>query len=125
MAAKTRKKTNAGSEKDEAPKRRGAGGKIFTGALAGAAIGVAAALFLTSQTGKKLRKNLSARAADFYKYISPQLRKLRRMSQEEYEAFIDEAVKRYGKLKKLSGPEILALAREAKKVWGQLAKYLD
>jgi gas vesicle protein len=113
------KKTNT----KETPRKR-SGGKVFTGILTGAALGVAAALLLTSPNGKKLRKDLSKRAADFYTYISPQLKKLRTMSQKEYEVFIDQAVKQYGRLKKMSGPEMVKLTKEAKKVWGQVTKYL-
>lgn len=96
--------------------------KLIAGAVAGVALGVAAGLFLQSKRGKKLRKDAENYVADFYKYISPRLKKIGKMGREEYGEFMDMAVEQYAKAKKISSPLVKELKSTVKKSWNYFAK---
>ncbi|MDO8516232.1 MAG: YtxH domain-containing protein [bacterium] len=102
------------------------GGKLFAleGALIGAVLGVAAGLLLAPSSGKKLRKDIKNRTADFYRYLAPQVKKLKRVSEAQYHAFVAQGVKNFAKAKKLSLAEEKMLAAEAKRSWGHFKKHL-
>lgn len=97
--------------------------KILAGVLAGAALGVAAGLFFTSKSGKNLRRDIKASSADFYRYAAPQLKKLKNVSREQYEAFMLKAVKSYAKARKLTAVDEKMLLREAKGAWAHLKRH--
>ena len=99
--------------------------KFVQGAVAGVALGVAASLFLTSKTGKKLRKDFSNTMADFYKHIAPQIKKIEKMGEKEYKEFMDNAIDQYGKVKKVSKVLIKKLKVEAGKSWDHFSEYLQ
>jgi gas vesicle protein len=96
--------------------------KVIAGAVAGIALGVAAGLFLQSKKGKKMRKDAENYVADFYKYISPKLKKIEKMGKEEYQEFMDGALEQYAKAKKISGPMIKELKATVQKSWSHFAK---
>jgi len=96
---------------------------ILAGALAGAALGVAAGLLLAPKSGKGLRRDIKSSVADFYKYAAPQLKKLKNVSKEQYEAFALKAVKNYAKAKRLSATEEKALLKQAKGTWSHLKRH--
>lgn len=97
--------------------------KILEGVLAGAALGVAAGMLLAPKPGKKLRKDIHDMAADIYKRAAPKLKKMKKLGEAEYKAFMDSAAKTYGKAKKLSEKEIAALRKEARGSWKHLSKH--
>ncbi len=97
--------------------------KVLEGALAGAVIGVAAGLFLNSKKGKELQKDAKHRMADFYKSVAPKIKKMKKMTEAEFKAFMDEAVLKYAKTKKMTEKETKELLKEVKKSWKQLAKH--
>ena len=97
---------------------------ILAGALVGAAMGVAAGLLLAPQSGKKTRKDIATITSGFYRYLAPQLKKLKGMSRTEYERYAAKAVHQYSKIKKLSAGESKELMQQAKRAWGHLEKYL-
>lgn len=97
--------------------------KLLEGALAGAALGVAAGLLLAPESGKKLRRDIKTKSAEFYKHLAPQLKKMKRMGQEEYKAAVKKAMAGYGKAKKLSAKEMKELTKEAEASWHQLKKH--
>jgi len=98
--------------------------KFITGAVAGVALGIAAGLFLQSKRGKKFRKDAEGYMADFYKYISPKLKKIEKMSREEYREFMDMALEQYAQAKKISGPMIKELKATVQKSWNHFADQL-
>ena len=57
--------------------------KVLAGAVAGIALGVAATMFLDSKKGKELKKDITKTTADFYKYISPKIKKIEKMGEKE------------------------------------------
>lgn len=97
--------------------------KIVEGVLAGAALGVAAGMLLAPKAGEKIRKDIKNMAADVYKTAAPKLKKMKKIGEAEYKAFMSNAAKTYGKAKKLSEKEIAALSKEAQDSWKHLRKH--
>ncbi|OGZ66164.1 MAG: hypothetical protein A3C50_01590 [Candidatus Staskawiczbacteria bacterium RIFCSPHIGHO2_02_FULL_43_16] len=99
--------------------------KLLGGAAAGLALGVAASMFLSSKKGKALKENVKETVADFYKHISPQLKKIGTMGQQEYQEFMEAAVQKYAKAKKLSKETGKELASQIQKSWRHFAQNLE
>lgn len=96
---------------------------LLEGAVIGTALGVAAGLFLASKKGKQLQKDTKQKAIEFYAYIAPKIKKIKKLGQKEYVAFIENAAKNYGKAKKFSAAETKRLMAEAKTTWKHLKKH--
>ena len=98
--------------------------KLLEGGLIGAALGVAAGIFMTStSTGKKLTNDLKDKSADFYAYLAPRLKKIKKMGEADFKVFVKNAAVQYSKAKKLTVEESSKLMGEAEKVWQQLQKH--
>lgn len=104
---------------------KGNAGKLLEGALVGAALGVAAGILLTSKSGKKMQNDIKKLSADFYHYLTPQVKKLKQVGEAQFNAFVAEGVKKYAKVKKLSLAQEKVLAKEAKHSWSQVKKHLS
>lgn len=98
------------------------GRHLLEGALAGIALAVAAGIFSQTKTGKKVVKDVRDKSADFYKFLAPQLKKAKEMSQDQYHKIIDAALVKYGKTKKLSKADVKELSESAYKSWEHLKK---
>ncbi len=103
---------------------KGNGYAWLAGGLVGAALGVGAALLAESKTGKKMGKEIKHAASDFYAYMAPQLKKVKKMGEVEYKKFVEEAMKQYSKKKKISAIEAKKLVKEAQTSWRHLKKNL-
>ncbi|MCG2694880.1 YtxH domain-containing protein [Candidatus Parcubacteria bacterium] len=110
-------------EKKVVEKKTGVVAKVLEGALAGAVLGVAAGMFINSKKGKEVQKNVKHTAVDFYKSVSPKLKKMKKMGEVEFKVFMKDAVLKYGKAKKMSEAEIKELMKEAQSSWKHLAKH--
>ncbi|AKM84362.1 TPA: hypothetical protein DCZ46_03375 [Candidatus Campbellbacteria bacterium] len=97
--------------------------KVMEGALAGAVLGVAAGLFITSKKGKEVQKDVKKHIADFYKSVSPKIKKVKKMTEEDFKKFMEESVVKYGKAKKMTEEEVKDLSKEVKAGWKHLAKH--
>jgi len=97
--------------------------KVLEGALAGAALAFAAGMFLSSKKGKEIQKDVKHKANDFYKSVSPKIKKMQKMGEAEFKAFMKTAVLNYGKAKKMSEAEVRELTKEAQSSWKHLAKH--
>lgn len=95
---------------------------LLEGALVGTALGVAAGLFLASKKGKELQKDIKQKTVEFYAYIAPKLKKIKRLGEKEYVAFVENAAKNYSKAKRFSAAETKILLAEARKAWKHLKK---
>ena len=93
---------------------------VLEGAAIGAALGVVGGILAGSETGKKVGKKVKGAAAGFYQYLSPQLKKAKKMGEDEYKAFVAAAVQRYNKDKKLSEKEVQKLTKETQSSWKHL-----
>jgi gas vesicle protein len=100
------------------------GMNFLEGAVAGIALGIAASMFLSSKTGKKLKGEMGHIVADFYKYAAPRMKKMKKMGKKEYEIFMKNAVMQYGKAKKMSEAGMKELLREVQKSWSHIQKHI-
>jgi gas vesicle protein len=98
--------------------------KILEGAVAGIALGVAAGMFLSSKKGKALRKDIATVTADFYKYISPKLKKIGKIGEADYKIFMKNAAEQYTKTKKISGAIAKDLVKDAQQSWKHFSSHL-
>mgnify|MGYP001608493053 CR=1 FL=1 len=99
--------------------------KMVGGAVAGVALGVAASMFLSSKKGKALTSNIKETVADFYKNISPQLKKIGDMGQQEYKEFMGVAVEKYAKAKNHSTQTAKELRSQVQKSWQHFAQNME
>lgn len=97
-------------------------GKILGSALVGAVLGVATGMLLAPKSGKNIRKDIMKVSGDFYKHISPQLKKLKATGGAQYVKVVEEGAKKFAKLKKLSVKEEKVLVRVAKDLWKDFKK---
>lgn len=88
-------------------------------------MGAAAAIFLTPESGKNLRKDIKKRASEFYRYIAPRLKKIKKIGEEEYKELVKTAAHQYSQSRKISKTETDALIKEAHKTWKELKKHLQ
>ena len=98
--------------------------KMLEGAIAGLALGVAASMFMASKKGKELKNNIADVSADFYKYISPKIKKAQKMGEKEYKEFMKNSVAQYAKAKKISEKMAKDLVKEAQSTWKHISKHL-
>lgn len=98
--------------------------KIIEGAVAGLALGVAAGMFLSSKKGKALRKDIAEVMGDFYKYISPKIKKIEKMGEKEYKEFMKAAAEQYVKTKKISGNMAAELVKNVQQSWKHFSSHL-
>ncbi len=99
--------------------------KFLRGAAAGLALGVGASIFLSTKKGKKFKKEIDGIVADFYKYTAPRLKKIGKMSQQEYEDFMEKAAVEYVKAKNISADNIDKIVKSAKNSWDYFSEYLE
>lgn len=97
---------------------------MLAGVLIGAALGVGVGLLAESKTGKRFEKKAKNLSVDFYGYMVPQIKKVKKMGEAEYKKFVMEAMKQYSKNKKLSRAEAKYLVKDAQGAWKHLKKYL-
>ena len=93
------------------------------GALIGAALGIAAGLFMQSKKGKKLQGNIKEKTAEFYAYLAPKLKNMKQIGEKEFSEFIETAAKDYAKVKKITLEEMKILITDAKSTWAHLKKH--
>ena len=92
--------------------------------MVGVAMGVAASLFLSSKKGKQLTKEAKEGLADFYAYIAPKIKKMKKMGEKEYKAFMKSAVEQYAKTKKMSEQMAKELIKETQQSWKHFSRHL-
>lgn len=102
--------------------------KLLEGAVAGIALGVAASIFLASKTGKSVKvnviKSIEDITADFYKYISPKMKKMQKMGEKEYKEFMKDSAVKYAKAKKISEDMAKDLVKNAQQSWKHFSNHL-
>jgi gas vesicle protein len=99
--------------------------EFFQGAILGALIGTAAALFTTKKTGKERREELKKMSSDLFTKILKEVEKVKVMSREKYEAVVEKAVKEYGKKKRLAEKTMKEVMGELKSRWTEIKKNLE
>jgi len=99
--------------------------KFLQGAVAGIALGVAGSMFLSSKKGQELKDNVEDLTADFYKKVSPKLKKIKKLGEKEYKMFMKGAAEQYSKTKKISEEMATQLIKDAQQSWKHFSKHLD
>jgi gas vesicle protein len=103
--------------------------KFLEGAVAGVALGVVASMFLASKKGKSVAvnviKSIEDVTADFYKHISPKIKKIEKMGEKEYKEFMKNAAEQYAKTKKISEDMAKNLIKDAQQSWKHFSKHLE
>ena len=99
--------------------------KFLEGTVAGVALGVAASMFLASKKGKELKNDIADIMADFYKSISPQIKKIKKMGEKQYKEFMKNAAEQYTKTKKVSGDIANQFIEEAQQSWQHFSEHLE
>ncbi len=99
--------------------------KFLEGAVAGLALGVAASMFLASKKGKELQDDMADIVADFYKSVSPKVKKIEKMGEKEYKLFMKNAAEQYAKTKKMSEEVAKQLIKDAQLSWKHFSKHLE
>ena len=108
--------------KKKASKTNNNSGKLLEGGLVGAMLGVAAGLLLAPESGKKMRKDIRKASGDFYRYMAPQIKKMKLAGEGQYNAFVSKSADNYAKAKKLSLEDKKILVREGKRFWKHIKK---
>jgi gas vesicle protein len=99
------------------------GMKLLEGGLIGAVLGVAAGMLMAPKSGKKMRADIKHLSGDFFNYMAPKIKKLKHLTEKEYNDLVTAGVTNFGKLKKLSVLQQKELIAEAKKSWKHLNKH--
>lgn len=97
--------------------------KLVEGALIGAALGIVAGLALAPKAGEELRADVLKRVNEFYAYLAPRLKKLKKMGEKDFQDFVVKAARAYAKARKLSAEESESIIAEAKKSWKHIKKF--
>ena len=98
--------------------------KFLEGAVAALALGVAAKMFLDTKKGKEIKKDVVHATADFYKYISPKIKKVKKMGEKEYKEFMKGAVGQYIKSRKITGVMAEQLVKNVQQSWNHFSSHL-
>ena len=98
--------------------------KFLSGALAGAALAVAVGIFASSKAGKEMKKEVKSKMAEFYRYLAPQLKKVKAMGEKEYKLLVGKALASYNKNKKFSRKDLENIKKEAHAFWKHMKKHL-
>ena len=98
--------------------------RLLEGAVAGVVLGVAASMFMSSKKGKEIKNDITNIMADFYKYISPKLKKAEKMGEKEYKEFMKNSAMQYAKTKKISEGMAKQLVKEVQQSWKHFSKHL-
>ncbi len=85
-------------------------------------LGVAAGMYLASDSPKELKGKLAKKYADFSKFMAPKLKKLKKVSKEQYDAMVDKSMDGFSKAYKVTKSEAAALAKTAKKHFEDITK---
>ena len=98
---------------------------VAVGATAAAlAAAAAATYFFTGKRGAKNRKKVSTFAKSVQSDVVKQLKKVKNVSEKNYDVAVDQVLKRYSALKQVDKSEILAAAKELKSHWNTISKQL-
>jgi len=96
--------------------------KFIEGAVIGAVMGIVAGVMMAPESGKKTRKNLMKKTAEFYKYLGAKLQDVKEVSEDEYHELVKIAMDGYSKAKKLTAEEAKEILKEAEHYWKELKK---
>lgn len=98
--------------------------KFLQGTVIGIALGVAASIYLGLKKGKIVEDDIIDVMADFYKDISPKVKKIEKMGEKEYKLFMKKAAVQYAKAKKISAKMAKQLVIETQQSWKHFSDHV-
>ena len=90
---------------------------FLAGAVVGAGLGAAADKYFASEPGKKTAETAKKMLADFYDFVSPQIKMVKRISRAKYKQIIISAAEEYGRIKKISENAVEELIEKTFAMW--------
>lgn len=94
------------------------------GLAAGVVLGLAAGLFLRSDKGKQVQKDVAAKAKLLQKQLIARAELVEELSEEKYDDLIDQVLAAYAKGKAVAKEELPVLRRELRKRWKAVKNYI-
>lgn len=98
--------------------------KVLIGAGLAAGAAVAAYLLSSSKTRKKAELKIKGWMRDMRSEIADRAKAVQELTQQRYEAIIDDVKPKYKALKDVSGGELEIFAQELKAHWNKISKTL-
>ncbi len=92
---------------------------------AGIAAAATAVYFLTGEKGKKNREAIKGWMSKAKKEVVAKLEKAKNLTQDSYDAMIEEVVSKYESAKEVTPKEIKELKGELKSHWKKIAKSME
>lgn len=95
------------------------------GLMAGALLGVAAGIFMSSKEGKQMAKKLQAKANQIEKHLQQELAKKSELTQATYTEAIDNVLAYYAKSRQIAKSEIPALRKFLISKWKSIKHEME
>lgn len=95
---------------------------IGAGLVAGAILGVAAALFLQSQGGKKMTKTAKQKALKFQNKLMQELKNVKTLTKEKYTELVEEMLRYYLKTQEVARQDIPDIRQFLLQKWSHIEK---
>lgn len=95
---------------------------LVAGLIAGAAIGVATAAYLSTPKGKKMLQHAEKKASALQKKLMIELDKTKNLTKERYDEIVEKLMAYYVKTKDVSSTEVPEIRDYLKGKWKQIEK---
>ncbi len=104
------------------PKTKKSKSHLVAGLIAGAAIGVATAVYLNTPKGKKMLHHAEKKAMALQKKLMVELNKTKNLTKERYDEIVEKLMAYYVKTKDVSATEVPEIRTYLKSKWKQIEK---
>ena len=94
--------------------------EMGAGVLAATALAGAAKYFLSTETGKKDRKEMKAWAIRARREVAKNFEKAKKLNETDYKHLVAHAMKRYGSMEKVNTAEIAKATKDLKAEWKKI-----
>ena len=91
------------------------------GAITAAAVAAAAGAYLLAD--KKTKTKAKAWVTKAKIEVAKHAKAAKKMGEKEYDALVDQAVKKYGSLEKITAGDVIKAAKDLKAQWGSIQKH--
>lgn len=97
---------------------------FMKGALLGALIGTAVALFTTKKTGKERQEEFKKMHPELSAKILEAVGKMKVISKEKYDEIVEKVVMEYGKRKNIAKTQVATVVEDLKAKWSDVKKHM-
>ena len=95
------------------------------GLAAGVVLGLAAGLFLRSEKGQELQKDVQQKAKLLQKQILARAEYIDELTEEGYEELVDQVLEAYAKSRRAVQAELPELRKELRKQWKHVRAFVE